>query len=414
MRTAGPDGTTLPSGFARYWTAAAISAFGTSLTAVAMPVLVVQTLDATSVQVGMVNAAQFLPSAVIGLFAGVYVDQWRRKPVLVLSSIGRGVALAAIPVMWLLGILEIWGLIIALLLFGTFSVFGFAATQSLLPRIVPRSRLVAANSRLDQTDTLSQTLGPAAGGGLIGLIGAPLTIAVNAAGFLVEAIVVAGLRIDEPRVEATADRSLRREIAEGLRWTYRHHALGPLAVSTHVWFIANAAAMTTLAIVALRELGTGAALYGLLMAASALATLVGASIAPALGSRLGAGATIVLARGIYPLAWALVAIATIADAAGTVLLFAALILHGLASGTENANEMGYRQTITPDRLLGRVNATMRSANRTCAAVGAVLCGLVLSWASSTATLVGICVVFVLAVGIAGLTPVRRARIEDDG
>jgi len=143
-------------GFGRYWTASAVSALGSAVTAVAMPVLVVQVLDVTALEVGIVNAAQFLPYAVLGLLAGVFVDRWRRKPVLVWASVGRAVSLALIPVLWMLGALQLWVLIALLLAFGTCAVFGFAATQSLLPQVVPRSRLVAANARLDQAEATAR------------------------------------------------------------------------------------------------------------------------------------------------------------------------------------------------------------------------------------------------------------------
>ena len=145
------------SSFIRYWTAAAISSFGSAVTAVAMPVLVVQQLAATPFEVGVVNAAQLVPYAVLGLIAGAYTDRWRRKPILVWASVGRALSLGAIPILWLTGVLQIWMLVIALLLFGACSVFGFAATQSLLPRLVPRAKLVSANARLDQTDAAAQT-----------------------------------------------------------------------------------------------------------------------------------------------------------------------------------------------------------------------------------------------------------------
>lgn len=180
--------TSIGSGtFARYWCAAAISSFGTAVTAVAMPVLVVRTLQSTPVEVGAVNAAQFLPYAVLGLFVGVYVDRWPRRKLLVWSSVGRAVALGAVPVLWAFGALEVWSLVVLLLAFGACSVFGFAATQSLLPRLVAGSRLVEANARLDQTDTAAQTVGPVLGGGVVGLLGAPLALALDAASYLAEA-----------------------------------------------------------------------------------------------------------------------------------------------------------------------------------------------------------------------------------
>jgi MFS family permease len=399
-----------PSSFARYWTAAAISSFGTAVTAVAMPVLVVQLLRATPFEVGVVNAAQFVPYAVLGLMAGVYTDRWRRRPILVWASVGRALCLGAIPVLWLIGVLQIWILVIALLLFGAFSVFGFAATQSLLPRLVPRARLVSANARLDQTDAAAQTLGPAIGGGLVGLLGAPVAIAVDAISYLVDAALNASIRVDEFRPDS-GTRHLRAEIRDGLQRTYRHRTLGPLAASTHVWFLANGAAITVLSLLALRSLGFTAYTFGLLLTAFGVASLVGASIAPRIGARVGSGRVIILARVAYPIVWVLVAVAH-RTAVGDAFLFVALSLQGLAAGIENSNEMGYWQALTPDGLLGRVNATRRSVNRTMAALGALVAGLVVGLIGDRPTLIGVIIAFAAAALTAALSPLREAPSRD--
>jgi len=290
--------------FARYFSAIAVGAFGTALTAVALPVLVVNVLGANAFEIGIVNAAQFVPYALVGLFAGVYVDRWRRQPVLVLASLGRALSLALVPVFWFAGLLHLWVLVLLLLLFGAFSVFGFAATQSLLPQIVERRALRAANARLDQAEAVDQTAGPALGGALGGVIGAPLAIAVDAITYVVDAVLIASLRITETRQRASIRRSVRREMADGLRWTYRHRVLGPLAWSTHVWFFANAAALTVLAVFALRTLNFSSFLYGLLFAVGGVASFVGASLAARVGARFGSGSTITATRALYPVAWA--------------------------------------------------------------------------------------------------------------
>lgn len=405
-----PSTTRWPS-FTQFWAASTISSFGTSVTAVAMPVLVIQVLGATPVEVGLVNAAQFVPYALLGLIAGVYTDLWRRKPVLVWASLGRAVALGAIPVLWLLGFLPLWLLIVLLLVFGSFSVFGFAATQSLLPRILPRSQLVTANARIDQSDAAAQTLGPALGGGLVGLLGAPVAIAVDAVSYLVDAVLIAFLRVDEPRVPS-ADRHLGREIREGLQFMYRHPTLRPLAVSSHVWFFANAAALTTLSLLALRSFGFSALLFGILLAASGIASLIGASLAPVAGRRWGTGPAIVGIRAMYPVVWLLVALAPLTPL-GILLLFVAMVIQGLAMGLENANEMGYWQAVTPDSLLGRVNATRRSANRTIGALGAVSGGVAVSFVGEKAAILGAVVVLIAAFAIAAFSPLRHARLEAD-
>jgi len=398
--------------FVRYWWASAVSAGGTAITAVALPVLVVQTLDASPMDVGIVNAAQMLPYALLGLVAGVWVDRWRRKPLLIAASIGRAVVLALIPVLWALGALHLWVLLALLFAFGALSVFGFAAAQSLLPRIVPRARLLTANARLDQADAAAQTAGPALGGGLVAAVGAPIAMAVDALSFVVEAVLIARVRVEERRGPRTPAR-LSAQVREGLSWTYRHPALAPLAVSTHVWFVANAAGMTVLALVALRQAGLSPFAFGLIVAAGAVATLAGAVLAPHLGARWGAGGTIIAARAVYPVAWGIVAVVAMTDAVSSPplassLLGAGLVLHGFAGGVENANEMGYRQAVTPDALLGRMNATLRSVNRTMAAAGALAGGAVVAMAGTAPALIGVVALCAVACVLAVLSPALRA------
>lgn len=404
--------------FARYFSAIAVGAFGTALTSVALPVLVVAVLGANAFEVGIVNAAQFVPYAVLGLFAGVFVDRWRRQRVLVWASIGRAVSLALIPAMWVAGLLPIWMLVVLLLLFGAFSVFGFAATQSLLPQIVERRALRAANARLDQAEAVGQTAGPALGGALVGWIGAPLAIAVDAVTYVIDAVLIAGLRLTESEPRAVTRRSVRREMAEGLRWVYRHPVLAPLAWSTHVWFIANAAALTIFTVFALRTLGFSPLLYGLLFAGAGLANLLGATLAPRVGARLGSGSTITIGRALYPVAWILVASAPEGGSArpaviAAVLVLAGMILQGFAGGLENANEMSLRQAVTPDELLGRVNATMRSANRTLGAAGAIAGGSAATLLGERSSLLIAVGLFAVAFAIAIGSRVRAARDDED-
>jgi predicted MFS family arabinose efflux permease len=194
---------------------------------------------------------------------------------------------------------------------------------------------------------------------------------------------------------------------EGLGWTYRHRTLGPLAVSTHVWFLANSASFTALAVIALRTLGLSPLVFSLLLTTSGLAGLVGATFAPRVGRRWGAGAAIIGSRAAYPVAWLLVGL-TVDTPAHTPALFVALAAHGFAAGIENANEMGYWQSATPDRLLGRVNATRRSVNRTVAAAGAVLGGAVLATTGDEATILGVAALFGIAAGIAAFSALRTS------
>ncbi|MFT7712176.1 MFS transporter [Clavibacter tessellarius] len=414
----GDDVTTLRRvpGFRPYWAAATVSSFGTAVSAVAVPVLVVTVLHATPFEVGLVNAAQFLPYALFGLIVGAYVDRFPRKPLLIGASVGRALCLGAIPLLWAMGILDLWMTATALFAFGLLSVVGFAATQSLLPRIVPRPLLLAANARVDQSEAAAQTAGPALGGVLVGIVTAPVAIALDAVSYLVDAVLIARVRVVERIPARPASASLRRDIADGLRWTYRHPALAPLAVSTHLWFLANAAGLTVFATLALRTLALPAAAYGAVLAVSGVAMLVGATAAPRLGARFGAGRTIIAARAAYPVAWAAIAVATSGvgsevPPATVVTLFVAFAVQGLAAGIENANEMSLRQTVTPDELLGRMNGTMRSANRTLAAAGAVSGGALMTAVGGGPALVAVALVSLAAAVVAACSPLRTLDVR---
>lgn len=401
--------------FAKYWTAATISSLGSAATTVALPVLVVRQLSASNFQVGLVNAAQLVPYLAVGLFAGVFIDRWRRQPLLIWTGIGSAVLLGLIPALWVLGWLTLPMLMAILVGFGCLNVFAVAGTQSFLPAVVSRSGLFRANARLDQSDAVSQTLGPAVGGALVAALGAPLIVLVDAVSYVAYAVLIGRIRVVEPaRGEQGRQRGIGAEIKAGMAWVYRHATLAPMSISTHVWFIGNNALLTVLSPFALRQLGMSSLLFGLLFATMGVATLTGALVSARVGEVLAVGPTIVVCRIGYAVAVVVVAViagAGIDPSVATVMLFVALGIWGFVSGVENPNEMGYRQIVTPSEFLGRVNSTVRSVNRTCAVIGALVGGSVagafgyqIAFLLSAVALTG---AFVIAVA----TPVRTARIE---
>ncbi len=403
-------------GFARFWVAETVSGFGTYVTTVALQVLVVLTLDGTAADVGFVNAARWLPYAVLGLVVGALVDRRRRQPVLVVTDLGRGLLLTAIPVLWWLGGLSLTVLMGLMVVFGTLALVNDAATQSFLPRLVPRPSLLAANARLDQSDAVAQTSGPALGGALVGLLGAPVAVLVDAASYLLSGVLTATIRVSEPVRAATGPSHLRREVVEGLRWVYGHRMLAPFALTTHGWFVCNSALVTVYVPFVLLGLGLNPFELGLTLAAAGVGGLVGSLAAVRLGLRFGAGRTVIAAHAVTPLGWAVVALAPGVAGAGQVAVVVVLsigqLVYGLALGVENANSMGYRQAVTPDALQGRMNGTMRSINRAMVVVGAPLGGLLADAVGYRPVLVGGIVGFLLLAVVLGLSPYRHARHGD--
>jgi MFS family permease len=399
--------------FARLWTAATLSGLGSAVTTVAVPVLLVSVLDATPVELGVVNAVQVLPYLLFGLVVGVLLDRVRRRPVLVWASVGRAVVLAVVPVAWWAGALSLPLVTATLFAFGLLSLVGTAAVQAFLPTVVAPGRVLPANARLDQSAAVAQTGGPAVGGAVVALLGAPVALLVDAVSYVVDAVLVGRIAVDE-RVAAPAARErVRDQIADGLRWAYRHRSLAPLAWSTHVWFFGNAVALTVLPLFALRELGLSSLGYGLLLAGTGVGALAGASGATRAGRAWGPGRVIGLARLGYPVGWAAVALAPAGAGAATwSALAAGALLSGLAAGLENANEMAYRQVVTPARLQGRTNATLRSANRAVAVVGALVGGVVTTaWGTRPSLWLAVGV-FLVAALVVLVSPARAAGYDD--
>lgn len=402
-------------GYLPFWLADTVSTFGSHVTTIALQVLVVLTLKGTATDVGLLNAARWLPYLVLGLVLGALVDRMRRKPTLLATDLGRALLLCAIPALWLMGWLSLPVLMLFVAAFGVLTVLNDAASQSFLPRLVPPSALLAANARLDQGGAVAQASGPVIAGALITAIGAPLAVLADAASYLVSALAISRVHVAEPAPAKGRPLNLRREIGEGLRWVYGHRMLAPMALSTHGWFLFNSLLTTVFVPFVLLDLGLTALDLGLTLAAAGGAGLVGSMLAARIGTRWGAGGAVVATRVMMPVAWTIIALVPVAggDPWITVAALAAgQGLYGFAMGAENANSMGYRQAVTPDALQGRMNTTMRSINRGMNVIGAPVGGLLADSLGYRPTLwIGVAGFALVAVYV-GVSPFRRARHGD--
>lgn len=406
-------------GYARFWTAETVSGFGTYITTLALQVLVVVDLQGSATDVGLLNAARWLPYVLVGLLVGALIERSRRQPLCVATDLGRALLLWAIPVLWATDLLSVPVLMGVMAVFGLLSLVNDAASQSLLPRLVPRQSLVMANARLNQSAAVAETSGPALAGGLVTLLGAPVAVLVDAVTYLVSGLVIARIKVTEAVAPATRTRGwLGRETREGLAWIYRHPTLAPLALSTHAWFVCNSMLVTVYVPFALLGLGLSAFELGITLAGAGVGGLLGSLAAPAAGRRWGAGPVVIACRAGMPVGWGIVALAPAVGAGDdgrlttvAVLLLGQLLV-GLAMGLENANEMGYWMAVTPDALQGRMNSTRRSVNRGMIVLGAPLGGVLADALGHRPTLWIALSGFVLVAGGLFLSPFRHARQGD--
>ncbi|WP_189000835.1 MFS transporter [Paenibacillus nasutitermitis] len=403
-------------GFIRFWIASTTSDFGTYITTLALQVLVVINMQGSSVDVGWINASRWLPYVLLGLVAGVLLDRVSRRPVLVITDIGRGMLLVIIFLMASFHIINIGWLIIIMTLFGSMSLFNDAAYQSFVPQLVPRRLLTRANARLEQSAAVAQTGGPAVAGAFVSLIGAPFAILIDAVSYVFSGLIMATIKY-QPLREKALEESWSEQIKEGLRWVYRHRYLGPLAFNTHVWFLFNSMIGAVLVNFALTELGFKVSTLGLVLTSAGIGAVLGTSFSTRAGRRFGIGRSMAYSRILYCPACILMVLAP-SPHQGVFLSSTLLIvvlgqfLYGFALGVEGPLEMGYRQSITPARLQGRMNATMRSINRSMIVIGAPLGGIIAD-VYGFRTALWVAIVGLALVGIwFSLSPMRDAQIDE--
>lgn len=375
--------------FVRFWVADAVSNLGTFVSALALQLLLIETLHADQTELGIVRAATWLPYLLFGMLAGVVVDRVRRRPLLVAADLLCALLIGTIGVLALTGHLTVP--LVAVLVFcaGSASMFFSAAHLSFLPTVVPETRLASANARLAQTYAATQSLGPLVGGALVRLLSAPVAVLVDAVSYAVSALVLMTVRVEERAPERTPERHVWRELREGAAWVYGHTVLRPYAISLHLWFFANAMVTTVLVYFATTELHLDPLAVGLVLAATGVTGVLGAGLSPRLGVRFGTGRVITTTEWLSPAAYALLLLAQPGPYA-IVWPLVANALFGLAMGLRDPLDMSYRNLVTPDRLRGRMNATIRSLNWGSIAVAAPLGGLVAAtWGNRVAIAIGV-------------------------
>jgi MFS family permease len=204
--------------FLKFWAGAAISDVGSQVTLLAVPLIAALTLQATPWQMGLLAAAGGAPILLVGLFAGVWVDRVRRRPVMIATDLGRAALLLVIPVAAVAGVLCIEILYAVLLLTGALTVLFDVADMSMLPSLVASDRIVEANSKLQSTAAAAQVAGPSVGGVLVSLMTAPFALLADALSFLFSAAFIAGTRVSETAPDTRgAGAGVLGEITEGFR-----------------------------------------------------------------------------------------------------------------------------------------------------------------------------------------------------
>jgi MFS family permease len=393
--------------FRRLWIGETVSQFGSTISQLALPLVAILILQASTFEVGLLVTCQLAAFLVVGLPAGAWVDRMRFRTVLIVNDVLRAAALASIPVAHWLGVLGIGQLYAVALVTGICTVFFDVAYQSYLPQLVERQALVEGNAKLQASESVAQIAGPSVGGALVQVLTAPYAILVDALSFLWSAAWVKAIGARPPRPERMPDRNLRREIGEGLRFVLGNRLLRAIALCTGLANLFGSMASAVFYVLLARELRLSPGWIGLIESTSAIGGLAGSLLARRVADRLGQGPAIwISALAMGPCGF----VAPFVQRDWTLgLLALAQAAMWVSVVVYNITQVSFRQGLCPPALLGRMNATMRFLVWGAMPVGGVLGGLLGSAIGVRQTL------FVVAVGGAltflpvFLSPLRDMR-----
>jgi MFS family permease len=395
--------------YLKLFTGSTISLFGSSITAVALPLTAVVVLSASPFEMGLLGAAGFLPYLLIGLPAGVWVDRMPYRTVLIAADVSRALLLGLVPVLALLGWLQMWQLYVIALLTGVGTLFDSVASMSFTPRLVGRGHLLQANSALAQSNAVVSTTGSALGGALVQLLTAPVAVAVDALSYLVSAACKFLIRTPGTAVAPAKQQNLRAALMEGFRAIARQPVLRPLIISATIGALAGQIQGVIVVLFLVRELGLPPALVGVSIAVSGVASVVGAILATPLTERLGYGTSYIIGCLVSALA-SLVLVA----AAGPLLVVMAVVvagqlLRGAGPPIYSVNQTTLRQALAAPEMLARINATWRFLVFGTQPIGALIGGAIAGVAGLGAALVIGSLGMLVSVGVAVWSPLRSLK-----
>lgn len=380
MTTATPTGpaTTPPPGagpwrnpdFRALFGAATLSQFAANTGYIAVPLLALTALDASPAQVGVLAALSTAAFLLIGLPAGAWVDRMRTRRVLVAADLTRAALVGSLPLAWWLDLLTLPQLYAVVLLTGCATVFGEVGAQSVLPRLVGRDGLVRANAAMTTLMAVANIAGRGAGGALIAVLTAPVALACATLAHLGSALRMLGVR-PVPKPPAAAGRTrLRAQVSEGLRHVLGHPELRALALTASMINLGGSVINAMLPVLFVSELGLSAAALGLFWAAGGVGLLCGARLARPFAARVGYGRALTLS-----LAPAALLVPAADRGPWLWVAGAGWLVSTVTVGSGNVLGVSLRQHLTPDPLLGRMNATFRFMLTGAIALGSAASGL---------------------------------------
>ena len=382
---------------------AAQSAEQVSLAAV--PIVAVLALGAGPGEIGTLSAAQSLPFLLLSLPAGLLADRWSRRRLMVWAEVLRALSLLGLLTATATGQLSV-PLLAVLGFLGATGTVGFSvAAPAIMPTLVPRAALAAANGRLELARSVAFAGGPALAGSLVAWAGASSAFVL--ATLLSVAAVTALLRLPEAARTPVVERKIWHDLKDGALFVWQHELLRAILLTSVAWNLAWFVFQAVYVPYAMKQLGLDAGGVGFTLACYGAGMMLGAVLASRILRALPFGRAVALGPFTSVLA-SLVMVATLAWPSGA-LAAASFFLFGAGPIIWTITQMTLRQTLTPVAKLGQVSAIFLTVNMGARPLGAAIGGMVGEALGSSACLVLAAAGFVVQAIIIARSPIWPLR-----
>ncbi|MDB4896054.1 MAG: major facilitator superfamily 1 [Firmicutes bacterium] len=405
-----PKGLWQHTDFLKLWGGQTLSMFGSLVGKIALPFLVIYTLQASPTQVAWVRVAEIAPGMLVALLAGVWIDRLQRRPIMLWADAGRALVIGSIPVAYWLGHLTLIQVAAVAAVVSLLTVCFDIAYEAYLPTLVEPEHVLDANSKLSATVSIAEVAGFGIAGALFQLIGGAFTLAIDAISFVISACSLAWIRKPEPPPAPSAAREpALHEAREGVKVLLANRVLRSLAGIAGMGGHFGGVMGTVYVLYISRDLQIAPGVQGVLYAFGGISSFFGAALAEPVLRHFGLGKTLVAASVLGLVGYLLIGVAFGPYWLIVLLLIGQQLLGDGADTIYQIHVTSLRQTVTPNHLLGRVNATWRLSNWLFVLVGTVAGGVL-------AEHIGLRATFLLAlagraVGLIWLlfSPVHRIR-----
>lgn len=356
------------------WSGQALSDVGGAISDLAFPLFVLADTHSPA-QAGLVAALGALPALLVSLPAGVFVDRWDRRRLMLACDLCRALGIASIIVAYALGVLAVWQLALVALIEGSLQrIFDLAKTAA-VAQVVEPAQLTSAIARDELVEGTTSLFGPSLSGALFAL-GAILPFVADMLSYGVSLVTLALIRTPFQReTQRTLSRGdFWRETAEGVHWVWRQ----PFILAMTMMMGAGAFVMPggTLTVIVLAERhGASAAIIGLIFACFGVGAILGSVLVVRLRRRLTVGQSILIARWYFVASWPLYALAPL-----PAVLAAIQCGDGVVEPIEDVAYFSRRLELIPEALRGRVLSVCRLVPGVLRPLGLALTGMALqSW-----------------------------------